>query len=453
MKALFIWSFLALQAFGANFSGHQDLIEPAEKAKTVSEQFWIGQSYNWSIPCKIKWEGSTNGAGYTRFELHNGQVYNLGISVSGPKELVIKDVLPHEVDHAVRAVICRSFSDRWVGEGCSQLFESESHRELAKIRTAHYIKDDKAYTTCWNYLDLRDHYPPQNEVGQFYDTSFTLVEHLVMRNSPKAILDYQTDTAKYSTDKWKKYFGEPPNETYQEWVAYYADPKPYEVFVVSDPTYCEPCRKFNNDRLAGRFTGVTFKYITAEEFTKLSGKPVQGIPAFYMKGSRPVYGYSGVNTLWDTIKSALSIPREIAEDVENIVKPTAPVTQVPVTQVPTPGLDDPPKPYTQTADEKLRNVEESNRKLQEQVTKLSDQIITLVNTIKDSDKKGVDKVIDTANEVVKTAAETKNTVDASKEYQDATEETPEEEHPAWMIILGAIIGAFRKVYLDRKVLK
>jgi hypothetical protein len=118
-------------------------------------------------------------------------VFGWTMQVTGTRPALLGDVIPHEVDHMVRATLVRHPVERWLDEGCSSLMESpESHGRL-RARAAvlfQTAQPDVAWLTARSY--------PHNEsaLELVYVGGFSLVEYLLTCAEPRTLLDLQTGT-------------------------------------------------------------------------------------------------------------------------------------------------------------------------------------------------------------------------------------------------------------------
>ncbi|MCA8995524.1 MAG: hypothetical protein KDA80_00995, partial [Planctomycetaceae bacterium] len=171
-----------------------ELAQTAERAREDSARFWTGHPLpgNWSAPCPITWRANTGpGCGSTRFQFANGEVFGWTMAVSGDRPEVLKNVIPHEVDHMVRASLVRHPIERWLDEGCASLMESETSRD--RLRSQALNLPCERITLKW--LNAK-HYPQQcSQVSEMYALGFSLVEFLLDRDSPQQLLAFSRQTS------------------------------------------------------------------------------------------------------------------------------------------------------------------------------------------------------------------------------------------------------------------
>ncbi|WP_437229187.1 thioredoxin family protein [Planctomicrobium sp. SH661] len=179
---------------GENFRcADAEMQRVAEQARIRSARFWTGNDLPgaWSSPCPIQFSYTNHaGCGSTRFQMHGGEVFGWRMEVAGTREAILRDVIPHEVDHMVRASLTRKGIERWLDEGCAVLMESpQVHEHLRSIAS----KLDPAMITL-DWLEGRN-YPPAGQIQQLYAMGFSLAEFLLERGSPSQLLEFQRDPA------------------------------------------------------------------------------------------------------------------------------------------------------------------------------------------------------------------------------------------------------------------
>ena len=167
-----------------------ELRTTAEAARERSAKFWSGRALPgvWSAPCPIRWSTRTGpGSGQTCYQIQNGEVFGWQMTLHGDRETVLRDVIPHEVDHTVRASLCRRPLPRWLDEGCATLFESEtSHEQLRRRRLA-------TTATLLNpaTIDQLSYPATADDTGRLYAEGYSLVEYLLSRGTPHDLFRVQ----------------------------------------------------------------------------------------------------------------------------------------------------------------------------------------------------------------------------------------------------------------------
>ena len=209
----FCFASLALHSSFAgaqNFSAcESELQNSAEAARERSARYWSGQPLpgRWSTPCPVEWSQRTGpGSGLTSFQIQGGEVFGWRMTLRGGRDAVLQDVIPHEVDHAVRASLCRRPLPRWLDEGCATLFESESsHEQLRRLRRASPQRLLHAKT-----IDQLSYPASSAETTQLYAEGFSLVEYLLSRGTPQQLLQVQQSSEPPSRSLVKVYRVEVP---------------------------------------------------------------------------------------------------------------------------------------------------------------------------------------------------------------------------------------------------
>ena len=98
---------------GGNFVGvaantPPEFIEAAEQARIKSAEYWTGQRLpDWPEPVPIYWTETTDRTGgHATYRTAGDRVTGISrVSLTGPRGSVLRDVIPHEVDHLVRVTI------------------------------------------------------------------------------------------------------------------------------------------------------------------------------------------------------------------------------------------------------------------------------------------------------------------------------------------------------------
>lgn len=181
-------------ACAGNFVCQQpELVPIAEQARTRSALFWSGSTLpgEWSRPCPISVVPTLPaGGGRTQFQFVQGEVFGWRMSVSGTAAELQSNIIPHEVDHMVRASLVRHGIERWLDEGCASLMESpEAHARL-RVRAARLPAEllTEEWLTAGNYPGSAA------EMEQLYAAGFSLVEYLLTLGTPGELLEFQRDT-------------------------------------------------------------------------------------------------------------------------------------------------------------------------------------------------------------------------------------------------------------------
>ncbi len=233
------------------------IVTAAENARLQSAIFWTGSPLpgDWFRPCPISVrDAQHSGGGATRFRFENGEVFDWSMSLEGPHALLLRDVIPHEVDHAVRASLVRHPIERWLDEGCATLFESEEVKH--SLRKAALKVPSEVITRQWlNELDY-----PQNpeEMAAVYAVGFSLVEYLLTLAPPPTLLEFQRVEAPIESrlislykmtipeflDGWKKWRTKPSQ--IQTTFRCQCKDQSKPLLIVWTAKWCANCRQFSN---------------------------------------------------------------------------------------------------------------------------------------------------------------------------------------------------------------
>ncbi len=321
---------LLLQAprvWAQNFSAPEsELRTAAEAARERSARFWSGCSLPgvWSCPCPVHWSTRSGpGSGLTCFRIQNGEVFGWQMTLKGDRDTVLRDVIPHEVDHTVRASLCRRPLPRWLDEGCASLFESESsHEQLRRQRQAALAPLLTPAT-----IDQLSYPDSSDKTTRLYAEGFSFVEYLLSRGTPRDLLSVQFAAEPPSRSLVKVYRTELPQllSGWQTWeqkrlaagtrcdcvncpwhrrpTGPLRTPPPTAslrpTLTVWTASWCTPCQQFHRDlakqpgfrsRLESRFQLVMRD---VDQFPSLAVQDgLRSVPVFLTPGRR-VEGYLG----------------------------------------------------------------------------------------------------------------------------------------------------------------
>ncbi|MFV0446746.1 MAG: thioredoxin domain-containing protein [Planctomycetaceae bacterium] len=259
-----------------NFTGADpEVLTAAEQARVASAMFWTGHELpgRWTVPCPVNVQPAVHdGGGTTTFLFDRGEVSGWEMTVTGRRERILADVIPHEVDHMVRASLVRRPIPRWLDEGCAALMESpESHQRLRRE-----LQSCGPITITDAFLDA-DRYPLDGrQLSQLYAVGFSLTEYLLQRRNADTLLAFQRD-ARPPSQKLTAFYGLSQTELNLDWTAWrhrrgnscdcrsaqcprhqpraLADGQlpnpntssPHESLTIFTSEWCGPCRRFWND--------------------------------------------------------------------------------------------------------------------------------------------------------------------------------------------------------------
>lgn len=297
-NALLIVTLLSTNVFaGVNFTCSDNAIAAAaEDCRVASAMRWVGYILpDWPQPCSIEVRDADHtGSGYTKFTFREGEATNFTMLVEGSRHIILEDVLPHEVDHAVRASIVGRPITRWVDEGSAQLVESEA----AKARFRDMLSPYVLKPVPLSHLDAKE-YP--EDAGTFYLRAFSWCEYLQQLRGDEALIAFQKD-ARPPTEKLQEHYGMQPKEFVQSWRSWYQSPQPYQrttrvvAFVYPDGKHCLPCKLLKRDIANGKFPGFDFEFVMYDPDLKVFDKP-EVYDAFRDECELPRGGL-GVPTIW-----------------------------------------------------------------------------------------------------------------------------------------------------------
>jgi len=378
-----IWIAIALIVFPMSGVRAQNFTSPdlefrraAEAAREKSAVFWSGGSLpgDWYQPCPVEWPvRSGPGSGWTVFQIQNGEVFGWRMSLRGERNSVLNDVIPHEVDHAVRASLCRRPLPRWLDEGCASLFESpESH---AQLRQQLVIPRKRGLTS--ETLDAMDYPVSGAATTQLYAEGFSFVEYLLSDGTPRQLLQVQQSPQPLSRSLVQAYRREIPDllHGWHQWeqqrsargsrcdcvncpwhrspntsAATPAPQGPKPTLAIWSASWCGPCQRFHQDfttlprfrqRLESRYQIVKQDIALSPQTARQAN--ITTVPTFETNGFR-ITGYLGPDWLLQQLElgatptpPASSTP---ATDKSPVTPPAQPAEQN--VAPPKPGLDAPP---------------------------------------------------------------------------------------------------------------
>lgn len=122
----------------------QQVGEAAEQARRELAQLWFGSEFpRWAFPCPITVQIDGASGGETRFQFEQGEVYGWQMRVQGPPAAILRDVVPHEVNHTIFASAFRRPLPRWVDEGACTTVESEAFRQRMDGALNKFLRSDR----------------------------------------------------------------------------------------------------------------------------------------------------------------------------------------------------------------------------------------------------------------------------------------------------------------------
>ncbi len=327
------------------------VLDIAEQSRIRSARFWSGKELpgKWSSPCPIQFQIRPHeGGGQTQFRFENGEVFGWRMLAEGTYDSILQDVIPHEVDHMVRASLVRRPIERWLDEGCASLMESSTSHE--RLRAISLKLPDDLFSLRW--LERREYPQSPIELEQLYAGGFSLVEFLLGRDTSSTLLDFQRDPDSV-TARLARYYRLTPETLRLEWLRWRNSEQRVDcrrrgcrihgltnetttrpVLIVCTAEGCPPCIRFHNnyqsisafrDQL-DRYFDVRFQDVNQRQIVD-QNISISVFPTFLI-GTRKLEGYTGPNDLLQRLE---------------IVTPSPPLTATP------PILAVPESPETSTA--------------------------------------------------------------------------------------------------------
>lgn len=118
----------------------REIAGTAEQLRDALAIEWIGRPLpRWSTRCRISVSvDESAGGGSTTFQFAGGEVSGWKMQLTGSRETILADHLPHEVMHTVLASHFRRPLERWASEGLAQSVESAPLRaaKLQRVQRA-----------------------------------------------------------------------------------------------------------------------------------------------------------------------------------------------------------------------------------------------------------------------------------------------------------------------------
>lgn len=324
-----------------NFVAAQsEYVQIAERSRLQSARFWTGQPLpgTWSAPCPIRVHRvNAQGVGRTTFTFENGEVFGWRMEVSGTDEELRRDVIPHEVDHAVRASLLRRPLERWLDEGAAAVMESAASHQRLRELTRKSLTVPTPITDDW--LDGQSYPANANELASVYSLGFSIVEFLLDQRGPGALLHFQRDPRPPSR-KLRDHYGfdvAALNRSWREWFVARCrlgcdcqafgcpmhrtespSPRPHQgsdsrTIRVWTASWCGPCQQFWRDvredelfrtRLAkwGRIVAVDVDRAAPQA----REKGIRKLPTFEFAEGR-IEGYDGKSKLLEQLAGCIRL--------------------------------------------------------------------------------------------------------------------------------------------------
>lgn len=243
MRATLLCLMVGVSAYGQNYQGvGEQHTKALEVARLASSYYWTGDKLpDWSSPTNVRILKNTGGGGgSTVFNVTRGYVpTGWRMTIQGVPHDQYSDVIPHEVDHQVRASIFGKTFPRWLDEGCANLMEGGSITYFNRKRNL----------DIFQYLEAQS-YPDATKIQDFYAESAKLCAYIKLRKGKQALLDFHK--VDKPTRHWNRIMGENVQTTrrgFLDWCRnmqgnwqQLINPRP-PLFIWSDMS-CTPCREF-----------------------------------------------------------------------------------------------------------------------------------------------------------------------------------------------------------------
>lgn len=170
------------------------IAESAERSRKDLAIKWFGKDRpHWAKPVKIVVKIEANASGSTTFQYPPmAKEFNASMELRGELDVILTDLLAHEVMHCLLADHFAKPLPRWADEGIALLAESSESRDRHR-RMAHYQAEGVTQIPLTELLPAKD-YPAK--LGTFFAQSFSLCEMLVQRKDKATLLQFIADGMK-----------------------------------------------------------------------------------------------------------------------------------------------------------------------------------------------------------------------------------------------------------------
>lgn len=167
----------------------KQVAEEAEKQRKALAKCWLGKEIpDWSRRCPICVRIDPVCGGSSNFNFANCREVGLQpkMNLQGSVDLILTNVLPHEMTHVVLACHFLKPTARWADEAAAMLGESE--QQCARYQNAFrsFAAPRRMYALA-DLLEMRD-YPGEPKL--FYDQSYSLACYLVSLKDRATFLDF-----------------------------------------------------------------------------------------------------------------------------------------------------------------------------------------------------------------------------------------------------------------------
>lgn len=297
-----------------------EIVQTAEQARRRSAVFWSGKDLpgEWGTPCRIRVQfGDVPSGGSTTYQFRCGEVFGWSMTLTGRRDEMLRDTLPHEVDHMVRASLIRRPIERWLDEGCASLMESAESQ--SKLRAVSAALSESLITTRW--LNAREYPAAGCDIKTLYALGHSLVEYLLSIDTPQKLLEFQKRSGPVES-RLQACYGLTVAQLQHAWIVWKehrAIPTDSPISGESLPTltvwtadWCGPCRRFHHDlqtdplfrgELERRFHVVLMPF--EGNRSEASRRGISQLPTFEVAGRR-VLGYRSQQELLANLAVAAS---------------------------------------------------------------------------------------------------------------------------------------------------
>ena len=156
----------------------KQVAEEAERQRKQLAKRWLGKEIpDWSKRCPICVRVDPVSGGSSSFNFANCHDVGLQpkVNLQGSVDLILTNVLPHEMTHVVLACHFLKPMARWADEAAAML--SESEQRCGRYRNAfRALPTPRRMYALGNLLEMKD-YPGEPKL--FYDQSYSVANYLV----------------------------------------------------------------------------------------------------------------------------------------------------------------------------------------------------------------------------------------------------------------------------------
>lgn len=218
----------------------QQVLDAANKARKELALAWLGRELpDWSSPCPITVTvQNTNGGGDTSFTFDNGQVYGWRMNVYGRAETLVKDVVPHEVCHAVFASHFLQPLPRWADEGACTTNETPAEKSRHSKSLIEYLRTRRGIPM--DRMFAMTAYP--QDILPLYSQGFSVADYLIQQSGKQGFVKFlETGLA---NDDWNaaltQHYNDKLPEFQDHWLSWVKAGSPRAPHVSAYQSQCRP---------------------------------------------------------------------------------------------------------------------------------------------------------------------------------------------------------------------